>query len=288
MFNLKKFFNKKSLIDPNVVNHHAELIKSKNGLDLYKTVYNDYFWLNPNKYLDREIINQSVFEPYSTTFIKKLLKKGDVVLDVGANIGYYTVIMSKLVGITGKVYAFEPTKYYGDFLLMNVKENDIENCEVLPIGLSSKACDVEISFGESSATMHWVADFDPRFKERITLTTLDDFIHDKKITRIDFIKIDVDGHEPEFLKGAAEVLAKMQPVILLEVSHEHYLNAGITAWDFYADLIEQGYHVYSERTLKEYRNLREFLLECGNFAYSANIIISKNELDRNLPNKNSE
>jgi len=278
MFNLKKFFNKKSLIDPNVVNRQAELIKSEHGLNLYKTIYNDYFWLNPNKYLDREIINQSLFEPYSTALIKKLIKKGDVVLDVGANIGYYTVIMSKLVGNIGKVYAFEPTKYYGDILLRNLKENDINNCEVQFYGLSSHDQKLEISIGESSATLHWTADTAPREKEQITLISLDKFVHDSGIKKIDFIKIDVDGHEPEFLKGAT-ILNELRPIILLEVNHENYLKAGVTAWDFYDNIKQQNYFIYSEKTLREYRTLREFLLECGNFTFSANIILSKDVLD---------
>lgn len=256
----------------------STLIKTGDEVNLYKTIYDDFFWLNPKKYLDREIINTGIFENQSTNLVKRLIKKGDVVLDIGANIGYYTVILSKLVGTQGKVYAFEPTLHYGKFLEQNIKINNIENCTILDYGLSDKEACLAICIGESSATLHWVVDFKPHQIENIKLTTLDKFVIDNNIDKIDFIKIDIDGHEPAFLRGASEVLSKMKPIILLEVNHENYLHAGVTAWDFYDLLKNENYFIYSEDNLIEYKTKREFLMKCGNFAYSANILICKNKI----------
>ncbi|MBN2106678.1 MAG: FkbM family methyltransferase [Deltaproteobacteria bacterium] len=254
------------------------LLKQEQGRDLYKTVDGHLFWLNPGKYLDREIIERGVFEKSSTELVKKIVKKGDVILDVGANIGYYSVILSKLAGPQGKVYAFEPTLHYRRELQENLRENHITNCEILNYGLSDKRQELLINIGDSSATIHWVADTAPVKTELIKLETLDAFCELKKISRIDFIKIDIDGHEPHFLQGAWRSLERYNPLILLEVNHENYLQANVTAWDFYTLLKEKGYYIYSEDALSEITTKREFLIKCGNFAYSANVLLSKEKL----------
>ncbi len=102
------------------------------------------------------------------------------------------------------------------------------------------------------------------------------------IKKLDFIKVDVDGHEPFFLHRAISTIEKYDPAILLEVSHENYLEAGFTAWEFYAYLKENGFHIYSEINLLEFHSKADFLKECGNFAYSANIIISKSDIKQKL------
>ena len=208
----------------------------------------------------------------------KILKPGDIVLDIGANIGYYSVLFSKIVTDTGKVLCFEPTKHYRDVLSDNLKCNQLTNCEVYSYGLSNENHSMKINIGVHSATMHWVGDEKPIKIEDIYLKRLDDVIDSFGIDKIDFIKIDIDGHESACLEGAWETIQKYKPIILLEVNHANYLKAGVTAWDFYAWLIERDFNIYSEDNLKEINNLDEFLLLCGNFAYSANIVVSQKPL----------
>ncbi len=76
---------------------------------MYKTKDGLFYWLNPAKYLDRSMIDEGIFEPHSTRLVKKLVKPGDVAFDVGANIGYYSVLLSKVVGEAGQIFCFEPT-----------------------------------------------------------------------------------------------------------------------------------------------------------------------------------
>ena len=260
----------------------SKLIKKGAGLNLYKTKDGLFFWLNPEKYLDRNIIDEGVFEHHSTLLVKKLLRPSDVVFDVGANIGYYSVLFSKLVGEAGKVYSFEPTRHYRSFLEQNILSNELKNIEVLDFGLSNKFEQMDISIGESSATLHWVSLQSPQKTELITIKKLDDIINTLNLKKINFIKVDVDGHEPFFLQGAINTIEKYDPAVLLEVSHENYLEAGMTAWDFYAYLKENRFHVYSEIDCREFQSKGEFLRECGNFAYSANILISKSDIHHKL------
>lgn len=245
---------------------------------LYKTRFNDLFWLNINNSIDQCIICDGIFEPCSTQIIKQLIKEGDIVLDVGANIGYYSILFSRLVGTYGKVLCFEPTECYWKILKMNLEANRANNVEVFKIGLSNKSQELVIQIGGSTATLHSPGNRALETKEFINLISLDKFMEESKLPKIDFIKVDIDGHEPLFFEGAWKTLERYNPTILLEVSHLHYLEAGFTAWDFYDTLKRKNYKIYHEDKLVELKTKEDFLVKCGNFAYSANIVITRKEL----------
>jgi FkbM family methyltransferase len=277
---LVKIFRKLARLSNRIVNRlertPSKLCKNGTPRSLYRTARGDLLWLNDTGYIDLQIINNGEFEPRSTAAVHRLVKQGYTVLDVGANIGYYSVMLSRLVGDAGKVYAFEPTQHFIEPLHRNLDENRIHNVEVLNFGLSNKACEVVIDIGPSSATIHSPAGFDKVLShETIRLSTLVDFVDNHKIEQLDFIKIDVDGHEPMFFEGAWPVLDRISPVILCEVSHLHYFEAGYTAWDFYATVLEHGYRIYNEDTFEQIHTKEVFLRTCGNFDRSANIILSK-------------
>jgi len=165
------------------------------------------FWLNTSGYVDKCILERGIFEPASTQIVKQYVKKGDVVLDVGANIGYYTVMLSKLVGNEGRVIAFEPTRHFGNVLKANIEANQLTNISIIDYGLSNRNCDVDIDIGISSATIHSSNYYDTIINhERISMKTLDNFVSEYNISRIDFIKIDIQGYEPIALKGMSKIM----------------------------------------------------------------------------------
>jgi len=259
---------------------HSKLLIRKPDRSLYRTPDGDLFWLNVTGYVDRCIINEGIFEKKSVQWLPYLLKEGDIVLDIGANIGYYSVLISKIIGKTGFIYAFEPTKHFCTILKNNLDENKINNVEIFEYGLSNKNQELEIFIGPSSATLHEPEGYEViEGKEKIKLTTLDEFVKDKNLNRIDFIKIDVDGHEPLFFEGAWSSLDKFSPIILCEISHLHYFTAGFTAWDFYREVRKHNYHIYHEDKLEIMDTENMFLRKCANFDRSTNIILSKKHLD---------
>jgi len=255
------------------------MVEKGSDRSLYKTVFGNLYWLNSTGCIDRSIIDTGVFESWSTQVVRRLVRSGDIVLDVGANIGYYSVLLSKLVGNQGKVICFEPTEHYGKVLEMNIGVNGLENVEINRIGLSDKQQEMEIYIGQSSATLHVPGNHKLSSSEKIKLVTLDSFLEEYPLPKIDFIKIDVDGHEPFFLEGAWKTLDKYGPTVLLEINHLNYISAEQTAWDFYNLLKDKGYHIYSEEGLAEINCLEDFLIKCGNFAYSANILISRKKIE---------
>lgn len=258
--------------------HRSKVISKGVDRDLYRTRFGHLFWLNTMSYVDQCIIRNGIFEDKSTEAINLLVKPGDIVLDIGANIGYYSVLLSNLVGKNGKVICFEPTKYFRTVLKRNVEENNLNNVEIVNIGLSNKRQTLNIHISESTATLHSPGGESPQNSECINLVPLDEFIIEHNLPRIDFIKIDIDGHEPLFFEGAWSTIDKFDPIILLEISHSHYLEAGYTAWDFYEMLKRKQYKIYHEDKLTKITSKQDFLSKCGNFAYSSNIIISRKEL----------
>ena len=185
-------------------------------------------------------------------------------------------LLTKQVGASGTVIAFEPTRHFGDVLRKNVEANQLNNVEIIDFGLSNKAQDLEIDIGPSSATLHSPEGFDKVIdKEKISLTTLDTFVRERALDRIDFIKIDIDGHEPLFFEGAWEALEKYAPIVIFEVSHLHYLEAGVAAWDFYDLVCSKGFKFYYEEDFTEIASREDFLRRCANFAYSSNVLIKK-------------
>ena len=203
----------------------SRLVKKGDERSLYQTEQGDYFWLNETGHVDRCIIDTGVFEPFSTEVVNTLVKPGDHVLDIGSNIGYYSVLLSKLVGPEGKVVCFEPTEHFGKVLRKNLQENQLANVELYKFGLSDKDQELEIEIGISSATLHSVGKKKLFARENIKLTTLDTFLRNNSLERLDFIKIDVDGHEPFFLAGARETIDRFDPAILLEVNHLNYYGS---------------------------------------------------------------
>lgn len=249
----------------------------KKGLykNLYQTNEGIKLWLGGNSIIDKSIIKSGVWEFKTTELIRQFVKQDYVVIDIGANIGYFTTLFAKIVGENGKVYAFEPTNHYYSVLKENILVNNFTNIEIFRKGVSNKNHELEICIDDSSATLHQPIIQDIKSKEIITLTTLDEFVMNQGIKKIDFIKIDIDGHEPFVIDGAINTIKKDKPIIILEISHLHYYKAGITAWDFYDKLLTLGYHIYNEDDKSEILDKIEFLIKCGDFSKSTNIMLSK-------------
>jgi FkbM family methyltransferase len=189
-------------------------------------------------------------------------------------------MFSHIVGDAGAVFAFEPTAYFRNVLTENVKENNVHNVKIPSYGLSDTDGEYPCYRYEASASIH--TNIEERVNcvniENILCRKMDNVFDEFGVKRLDFIKMDVDGHEPAILKGARNILNKFSPIVLLEISHLHYRIQGTLAWDFYAYLKKEGYNIYDEDNIVPLQNETDFLTKCGNFAYGRNIVISKNPL----------
>ena len=175
--------------------------------------------------IDLYIYLLGVFEWMTVRAYSQLIKPGDVVLDIGANIGAHTLQFARLVGPSGHVYAFEPTQFAYDKLTRNISLNSrlaptITAAQAMLVADSSAALAPEIYSswplrGETSA--HGEHGGMLKSTSGAVTTTLDAAIARLGIDKVDFVKLDVDGHERDVLEGWTTI-AKFNPKILLELA----------------------------------------------------------------------
>lgn len=176
--------------------------------------------------IDLSIYLLGGFEPRTIRRYKDLIADGFVVLDIGANIGAHALPLAQLVGPLGKVIAFEPTRYAFEKLMRNVHLNTnlssriVANQSML-VGPTRVELPDEIY---SSWPLERESSLHPEHQGRLKSTngasvqTLDSYVEQHALDRVDFIKLDVDGHEHEVLLGARATLEKFKPNIVLELA----------------------------------------------------------------------
>lgn len=252
--------------------------------------------LVPGRYLDDELIQGHLFEAETVVLMAQLLLPGMTIMDVGANFGYYTLLFSRWVGAAGKVIAVEPTLEYGVRLANNLVKNAVTNVIAVPLGFSDIDDEVEINIGQCSATMHWpFSDEKPRKFEKIKLTTLDswwdDYLKKGNADRLDFIKIDLDGHEPRFILGGLNTLKRLSPIICLEFFKPQYEDCGFTCQEVVTWLRDQlNYVLYDVKTGAPFPNDNELYCSINSTTFSTNVLcipraVSKGSDSESLPDK---
>ena len=211
---------------------------------------------------DLRLSIHGVVEPFETELVKKGIKEGDVVLDIGANIGYYTLIFAKLVGEEGKVFAFEPEPENFALLKKNVEINGYKNVILVQKAVSNKTGRTKLYLCEESAGDHRIYDWlDGRQSIEIEVIRLDDYFKDYD-GKIDFIKIDIQGAESEAIQGMSNLLDKNKTVkIITEFAPLWLKRSGIEPEEFLKLLQKHDFKLYrvDKQKIKPLINLRKLL-----------------------------
>ncbi|MFN4133512.1 MAG: FkbM family methyltransferase, partial [Candidatus Hadarchaeales archaeon] len=154
-----------------------------------------------------------VYEPITTKVVKREIKKGDVVLDIGAHIGYYTLIFAKNVGNSGKVYAFEPEPHNFQLLLKNVEYNGYTNVVALQKAVSNKTGKIRLYLSDDYSVDHSIFSSSGRGKFiEVDSISLDDYFKNQKV---DFIKMDIQGGEGLAFEGMKSLLNRNRTIKIL-------------------------------------------------------------------------
>lgn len=191
--------------------HQLRKFKIVRDLDkmIQTRIKSDFAIIQGSKmYLGDDNYSLSIFgvhEPKETEIVKKEIEKGYTVLDLGASIGYYTLLFSRLVGNQGKVYSFESNPNRFHILEENVRMNGYTNAILENKAVSNKN-------GESII-----------FHHKAQTVTLDSYFQIQEDDNIDFIKIDVEGHEKHVFEGMKEILLKNPQVKILFEFHPQVL-----------------------------------------------------------------
>ncbi len=168
------------------------------------TVLGHVMWLDDKDTL--ELGTHGVYEPFETNLFFKEIKAGQTVVDVGANIGYYTLLAARLVGPEGKVYAFEPDPTNFALLQKNVEANGYTNVVLSTHALSHRNTKAKLYLNPANRGDHRIYDSGVgRETVPIDTVTLDSYLG-KKTGRVDFIKMDIQGAEPLALEGMKKTI----------------------------------------------------------------------------------
>ncbi|MEK7451566.1 MAG: FkbM family methyltransferase [Patescibacteria group bacterium] len=152
------------------------------------------------------------YENEKVKIFKKFVKKGRVVFDIGANVGYYSLLAANLVGPSGKVFAFEPLRSNFEHLKKNADINFYRNIFPFEVAVSDKSGSALLAF--TSSLQSGLAE---NGNIKVKTIGLDDWVDGGNLLMPDLLKIDVEGAELSVLKGALNILKKYHPIIFLSV-----------------------------------------------------------------------
>ncbi len=184
------------------------------------------------------------FGGYEKELIEKQIKKGDIVLDVGANIGFYTLIMAKLVGKTGRVFAFEACPTNFKILQKNVEANGYKNIVLINKAVTNSTKNIDFYIDEKNTAGNGLSPKKGITPIEVPSIRLDDYFPKK--SRVDFIKIDIEGSEFLALLGSQNLLEENPKVKIITEFFPQLLNlVGSSPKDYLNFLTEKKFKLYN-------------------------------------------
>jgi len=180
---------------------------------LFREGYQQVNYAGGNIYLDlkeSEMMRQRAlggYEPRKTELFKKIVKPGMTIIDIGSNKGYYSLLSAKLSEDRGTVLAFEPDPDNRYWLKKSIEANGYKSIEIFPVALSDSNGDAVFYKGKRSGWGSMVRSVNNTGQEiKVKTRKLDDLLKERKINKVDIIKIDVEGADLLVLKGAENTL----------------------------------------------------------------------------------
>jgi len=153
--------------------------------------------------------------------LARRVRPGDVIYDIGANVGFFSLIAARLVGHTGCVYSFEPVAENAASTRENVRLNDLRNVTLFDIAVGRSSGNAELLLtewdGGSSLSTSAVKPTEPISRRNVRVVALDHIVEQEKLRRPSFVKIDVEGAELDVLYGMSGTIANSKPILLYEI-----------------------------------------------------------------------
>jgi FkbM family methyltransferase len=199
------------------------------------------------------------FEPETVRCYQQIIKPGDVVLDIGANIGAHTPHLARCVGLHGKVFAFEPTDYAFAKLTQNIALNPdlssrIRCLQLLLSDTDAPAISTTSLYSswplKSEANTHHLHQGKLMTTQGARTLTLDSALASVQVSRLDCIKLDIDGAECAMLRGAQATLSRWHPTIVMELAPYVLEERGSTLAELIELLKAHGYILAEANTGK--------------------------------------
>ena len=254
-----------------------EKFKKSFYANFYKLVHRDRFImrevLGSKMYLDlvdkglsRDLLTYGIREPLATEVMQEILKPGQIVVEIGANIGYYALLEAKTVGEKGKVYCLEPAPENIELLRRNISANGYKNIEVVHGAAGAETKESKLYLSESH-NQHAMSAENVRGavgSTPVQMFSLDDFMKDKPYPTL--VRMDVEGYELDILRGMKKILATGKPLQFFIEVHCFFLKEKVL--DLIAILRENGFRVkvgtWEITTISGGRIMRTIFDYCSN------------------------
>lgn len=199
-----------------------------------------------------EILNFGDYESSEIRMMHRFLKMDSILLDIGANIGWCSLNLSRAVP-KGRILAFEPLPKTYDYLRRNIEINGVKNIEKYNFGFSDKKGNFILYYNPKlsvATSLQRLYDEKEVVPIKCKLKKLDDFAKEKSLSKIDFIKCDIEGAEIHAIKGGLVTIEKTLPVIFLEMLRKWSAKFGYHPNDIIKILSDIGYKCYFIKNMK--------------------------------------
>lgn len=206
-----------------------------------------------NKHISR-MAYFGLFEVETQRLVRARLRPGDVFFDVGANIGVFSLLAASCVGDIGQVHAFEPIAANIAVLQAAIKHNHISQITVHPIAVGGSVGSQTLYIGTPETSPDWQYELDgwaskvPSQRRPLTitvpLTSLDTVVQQHHLSRVDLIKLDIEGGELDALRGARDLLQELAPDIICEISPYLLRQQNLDSRELTGYLAELGYTLF--------------------------------------------
>lgn len=212
--------------------------------------WKDDLYISPHYHIDRNILAFGTYDPDLHYAMERLTTPRMTCMDVGANLGEMALHMASLVGQEGQVFAFEPVEHVFARLKKHVTQNGKDKIiRCLQCALSDRVGTADIAYpgkDHDNQGLGSLASHDTKlFRHAVIPTvTLDAFVQQNRLEKLDFIKLDIQGAEYLFLLGGHDVLTTYFPIIVLEVSPNDLTHFGITSRDLCGLVDQYGYNMF--------------------------------------------
>jgi len=191
----------------------------------------------------RALLARGYYEKGTTRVFRDLIKEGTVVVDIGAYVGYYSLIAARLVGQKGAVYAFEPAPDNFTLLIKNIEVNEFHNIVAVQKAVSNKTGRDRL-FLSSDPTWHSMYDRHEKESIDVEVTSIDHFFQNI-IRPVDLVKIDAEGSEMKVLEGMLETIKGNPSLkIITEFSPGQLQRSGSSPEEFLRNLVGCGFKIY--------------------------------------------
>ncbi len=270
---------------------HKSVIEIQ-GSKMYINVRNENLTISKTL---QDYASKKIHEPATTNLFKKILKKGDIVVDLGANIGYFTLLAARLVGEKGKVYAFEPEPVNFKFLKKNIELNNYSQAEAYQMAVAEKSGKTRLYICNYDSGHHTINQFNgikdySRGREvekkwiEVETTSLDKFLEGRE-KRVDLIKMDIEGAEPLALSGMDKTLRENKnlkmiieffPLLIRKMgcSPEEFIRKLMEVYKFSIFVIPGDYNAKGDKLI-EIKSLKDILSLCQNKEDHLNLYVKR-------------